>query len=363
MRSAQVSNCEADSSSPAADRRTSSKKHRCLRQASAHTLRSRVVANIEESQSWPTIGSPGFMWAESGCLVAAGAVAGFTPISAASIALGASLLMSWIVLDAGYVAARSGALRTQSRQRRDHHIALQCWLVSASLVAIGIASQADHHLWVWHSTAQSVAFAAIATLAFLVYASSLFDWYYIRSRLDGVVCEPPCRSSRSSTWRIVTRLWFLQRTVAELLGLTVTVVALTAITLTLSTARLRPGIIVIFALGFLFCLGLVARGALHTLRFYVFAEPRYCVGDLLIGRRGERWYVLRITMRGLFASEWDPGVSDWRAPIELSHARLQDECPARHAFAGCGACCKVNRQCEWADTGHARGTATRKLIS
>jgi hypothetical protein len=48
--------------------------------------------------------------------------------------------------------------------------------------------------------------AAFAALAFLVYASSLVDWYFVRPRVDGVVRTPPCRSSRDPVWSFVTRM-------------------------------------------------------------------------------------------------------------------------------------------------------------
>jgi hypothetical protein len=72
----------------------------------------------------------------------------------------------------------------------------------------------------WGFRHAELAALAVATafLFVVILLSSLVDWYYIRPRIDGVVCTPPCRATEAekSDWKRVTRRWYLHRGLATL---------------------------------------------------------------------------------------------------------------------------------------------------
>jgi hypothetical protein len=68
----------------------------------------------------------------------------------------------------------------------------------------------------------SGAIAALVLAGTAIWTSSLFDWYVILPRISGQLGARPCRSgteavtfSFPSTWREVTRWWYVHRVVAE----------------------------------------------------------------------------------------------------------------------------------------------------
>lgn len=65
------------------------------------------------------------------------------------------------------------------------------------------------------------AIAALVVAATVIWASSLFDWYLILPRVSGQLGYRPCRSASEvaefffpSTWKEVTRWWYIHRIVA-----------------------------------------------------------------------------------------------------------------------------------------------------
>ncbi|HMJ96371.1 MAG TPA: hypothetical protein VK486_10990 [Thermoleophilaceae bacterium] len=132
-------------------------------------------------------------------------------------------------------------------------------------------------------------------------ASSHVDWYYIRSRVDGVVTKPPCRTSRDTMWKGVTRKWYIHRGVASLLTM-FTIVAV-ALIVTVMLDREWPG-----ALGAIGGFAAIAGVGLWLMRDEIrnaapavssARSPRYWVGDDLkydtdVWRR--RGYVLHVAI-------------------------------------------------------------------
>jgi hypothetical protein len=85
----------------------------------------------------------------------------------------------------------------------------------AALFATGIAHPLAGHDAVHGAT------AALVVAATIVWASSLFDWYLILPRVSGQLGPRPCRSASEvaefpfpSTWKEVTRWWYIHRVVA-----------------------------------------------------------------------------------------------------------------------------------------------------
>jgi hypothetical protein len=64
------------------------------------------------------------------------------------------------------------------------------------------------------------ALAIVVAIAVVVYGSSLFDWYVILPRITGLLGRRPCRDDGEfetfpTTWREVTRWWYIHRIVAD----------------------------------------------------------------------------------------------------------------------------------------------------
>jgi hypothetical protein len=85
----------------------------------------------------------------------------------------------------------------------------------AALFATGIAHPLTGHGAVHGAT------AALAVAATVIWASSLFDWYLILPRVSGQLGPRPCRSASEvaefpfpSTWKEVTRWWYIHRVAA-----------------------------------------------------------------------------------------------------------------------------------------------------
>jgi hypothetical protein len=92
-------------------------------------------------------------------------------------------------------------------------------LAPATLLATLFAADALHPLS-GHDAVHG-ATAALAVAATVIWASSLFDWYLILPRISGQLGPRPCRSASEvpdfffpSTWKEVTRWWYIHRVVA-----------------------------------------------------------------------------------------------------------------------------------------------------
>ncbi len=92
-------------------------------------------------------------------------------------------------------------------------------LLPASLLAALFAAEVVHPLS-GHAAVHG-ATAALVVAATLIWASSLFDWYLILPRISGQLGARPCRAASEipefyfpSTWKEVTRWWYIHRVVA-----------------------------------------------------------------------------------------------------------------------------------------------------
>lgn len=92
-------------------------------------------------------------------------------------------------------------------------------LAPATLLAALFAADALHPLG-GHDAVHGAS-AALAIAATVIWASSLFDWYLILPRISGQLGPRPCRSAEEvpdfffpSTWKEVTRWWYIHRVAA-----------------------------------------------------------------------------------------------------------------------------------------------------
>lgn len=172
------------------------------------------------------------------------------------------------------------------------------------LIALGLqlaGYNQDFRVWDFTVNETSSLLISLATLFVLIISSSLIDWYYIRSRIDGVVCEPPCRSSGSDTWKGPTRWWYLHRGLATLAYLAFALVV--ALVLMLMLAREHPAAAAVLGgVGGIASLLLIFAGSyraqIPTVAQFVLS-PAYCLGDDLsyeAYKWGGRGFVLHVAV-------------------------------------------------------------------
>jgi hypothetical protein len=285
-----------------------------------------------------------------------------TPACVAPLSLGAILAAWWLLLNANYAASLGIARRSKVRTSGDHQVGIQSALLAAAGILGGLFGVVNHDVRLTDSVALAVCFSALGAIGFVVFASSLVDWYYVRPRLDGVVREPPCRSSREQIWMSVTRFWYQHRSIAELLGITGIAVAFTAsVAALLVHGRSDIEVLVTVAGVPLGLLGSQWSGAIRTLRRYGVDPPRQWLGDLLEGQDGAA-YLLHVTVRGPVVRDWDPKEGRWQELRDLPF----DEIDARRLhptrFRGCDECSLINPHCEWAVTERSGGKRQRLVF-
>ena len=303
--------------------------------------------------------NPTAMWGQVVAAILAGLLAGLSPAWPAVAGAGVLLGAWWLVLRTSYLAALGDRRRSDGRDEGpnrtalDHEVTAQSLLLVAVAIAVGGIGGLDKSTRVTESAATATCFAAIAMLFFAVFASSLVDWYYIRPRLDGVIREPPCRSSRDEAWMSVTRWWYLHRVIAELVGIFAIVVALTALLAALFAAG-HPTVTVLISLGGA-VLGLLVtwyRRAFRTLRDYVMDEPRLWLGDLLVDPAdGSVSYLLHVTIKGLVVRDRYVDSDEWGRKRDLEFKEMIEKRFRARQFDGCRKCSMINKQCELKWTG------------
>lgn len=140
-----------------------------------------------------------------------------------AVGLAAVGLVMAAALNAGYAAALGDKGRSRRRIVGDHLVAAYAGAaLLVPLVGAVIASFAGVRptltLWGFTHTEVEALLGAGDALFVAVLSSSLVDWYYIRPRIDGVVCAPPCRAKREDKpeWKRVTRRWYIHRGLATL---------------------------------------------------------------------------------------------------------------------------------------------------
>jgi hypothetical protein len=126
-----------------------------------------------------------------------------------------------ITLNAGYAHALGKLGRSLRRIQGDHLVAAYVGVgLAAPLLSAVLAEVASVHpgiaFWGFRHLEIEALLTACGALLAVVLVSSLVDWYYIRPRIDGVVCEPPCLASKDQKgpWKRVTRRWYIHRGLA-----------------------------------------------------------------------------------------------------------------------------------------------------
>jgi hypothetical protein len=138
-----------------------------------------------------------------------------------AIWVAAIALVAVIALNAGYANALDKLGRPPRRIQGDHLVAAYTGVgLAAPLTGAVLAQVAGARpgiaFWGFKHLEIEALLAACGALFAVVLVSSLIDWYYIRPRIDGVVCEPPCLASKDQkgAWKRVTRRWYIHRGLA-----------------------------------------------------------------------------------------------------------------------------------------------------
>jgi hypothetical protein len=314
--------------------------------------------------------NPALMWVQAICLALACALLGLTPAHLAASILAALLAVHWVAMNATYAAALAGSGRSSGvdgqadRRRHDRHVAAQAVGAVAVGAVAGIGGSWLQDSWLWHDRELlTVCAGALGALAWTIYASSLVDWYYIRPRLDGIVREPPCRTSGDEAWGNLSRLWYLHRALAEILGIVAVIAAFSTFVggMIAGTGTLPTAAAVALPTGAAGALVLLTQSAIATLRDRAMTRPWIWVGDEL---RADDWqaFVLQLGTRGVIVREWDADEMCWGREREITHERLERERIRPGRFDGCRSCRRVNPTCEWEATDRAAELPRRWLV-
>jgi hypothetical protein len=213
-----------------------------------------------------------------------------------------------IALNAGYAHALGNLGRSLRRIQGDHLVATYVGVaLAAPLIAAVLAQVAGVRpviaFWGFRHLEIEALLTACGALFAVVLVSSLIDWYYIRPRIDGVVCEPPCLASKDhkGIWKRVTRRWYIHRGLATfayiLFAIAVAVIVLLMLIREDHTAAELiggisgiAGLLLIFAGSYRSELPTAAKWAL---------SPGFYLGDDLTyegAQRTKRGYVLHVAI-------------------------------------------------------------------
>jgi len=238
-------------------------------------------------------------------------------ILAVMIAFASPVLAIWvsaialtlaIALNAGYAHALGKLGRSPRRIQGDHLVATYIGVgLAAPLIAAVLAQVAGVRpgieFWGFRHLELEALLSACGALFAVVLVSSLIDWYYIRPRIDGVVCEPPCLATKDhkGIWKRVTRRWYIHRGLATfayiLFAIAVAVIVLLMLIREDHTAAELiggisgiAGLLLIFAGSYRSELPTAAKWAL---------SPGFYLGDDLTyegAQRTKRGYVLHVAI-------------------------------------------------------------------
>jgi hypothetical protein len=272
--------------------------------------------------------------------------------------LAGAALLAWLALNVGYAHSLQDRGRPPRRRHGDRWVARYVAFAFGIPLLVAVATHlADYEphvrLWDFSVAETSALFIDGGVLFTLVTVSSLIDWYYVRPRIDGVVCEPPCRSSGSDRWKQPTRWWFLHRGLAALAYMGFAIVIALVVVLMLArehkTAQAVVGGVGGLA-GLLLIFADTYRKQIPAVSRFVLSSA-HCLGDVLSYRlEGEkqRGFVLHVAMpvTKLVPLDADTGLPTGVPFVEIENADMAKlKFRATHPIACAKSCAKLNPQC------------------
>lgn len=144
------------------------------------------------------------------------------------------------------------------------------------------------------------AVAVVAFVSVVVFGSSLCDWYLILPRVSGMLGLRPCREEGRfktfpSTWREVTRWWYIHRIVAAFFLVYGLALALGLVVAGLTGAS-SPWVDLSLTV-VLGTFGAYRKALLPAVKEA--AHPRLIVGQTVCSRFGERRYIFDVALEGV----------------------------------------------------------------
>ncbi len=271
--------------------------------------------------------------------------------------LAGAALIGALALNLAYAHSLQESGRSERRIHGDRWVVryVAFGLLVPLLVAIALSAAGYNksvHLGDFTVNETSTVLIAGTALFTIIVSSSLIDWYYIRPRIDGVVCIPPCRSSGSDTWKRVTRWWYLHRGLATLAYLGFALVVALVIMLMLVREHPSAGA-VIGGVGGLASLLLIFAGRyraqIPTVAQFVLS-PAYCLGDDL-SYEAHKWdgrgFILHVAVPVTKLVPLDQAGDPSGAPfVERKNSDLaESDLTSVRTVACAGKCAKLNPQC------------------
>lgn len=304
----------------------------------------------------------GFMRAQVSMVVLTSCLLAFSPARLGLWLLAAAIGAAALVLAGAYRHKLANAERADDRVSGDREVVRQVALIIlAAVLACAVAL-----IWgkptLWQEPRLSVGAVAFACFWGAVYIASLFDWYYIRSRRDGVVVPPPCKPGQVN-WTNVTRAWWTNRCLVVLVCYLAGICSVVAFGLAAlgDTGDSKPavGSVVVATVVAattvikLFYGNLGAVGA--AISSCVLSPPDIALGDRLTGPDGfVAGYVWNIALEGITIVLLDPDgkprmkgetPATRRYPLAqvLGNTELETQ-----PYGGCASTClHVNPECQW----------------
>jgi hypothetical protein len=276
------------------------------------------------------------------------------------------LLLAAVSLAGAYRRKLGRRIRSPERRDCDREVSRQITLIVAASTVCALAGTIHGGLFLWDSSRLTSGAALFCAFWLAIYVSSLVDWYYVRSRRDGVVVPPPCRNAQDTDWTLVTRVWWANRCMVVLVCYVVGIASVVAFGLAAlgntggSGATVGSLVVAgtVAATGAvrLFYGNLSAVGEAFTSCF--FSRPDIVLGDKLVGPNGfVGGYVRDIALEGitvvLLDPENGPRMNNGKPRTKrhslktiLSSSELETQ-----PFEGCGSgCARVNEYCQWSHT-------------
>lgn len=292
-------------------------------------------------------------------IVSAVLLMGVAVVASPKSAFGAAgfSLITALALNASYARALGARGRPKRRITGDRwvgrHIAIMCappLALASLLLAHGYRSTVT--IWDFNRGETSALLMAPAILFVLIVVSSLIDWYYVRPRIDGLICSPPCSSSGAPIWKRATRRWLLHRGLATVayIGFALAIALVLAIMLFRehpAAASVIGGVSGIASLLLIFAGDY--RAQLPTITKWVLAPAFYLGDDLSFdgNRRTGRGFVLHTSVPVTKLVPLDETGAKTDVPfIEVKNSDLADAQLASKPTRSCAdGCARLNPEC------------------
>jgi hypothetical protein len=275
---------------------------------------------------------PKKMWYQTGWFLLPQILITFTPLWWFSVVAAGLLFAWWLAWNLHYARSLASRGRSPRRVTGDRRVSLQVTVVL--LVTLACALTAGLVPIDYLGTPASPLACAAVVVLLLVYGSSVFDWYYIRPRLDGVVIHPPCQTSGDPVWIGVTQKWFANRSICDILcsaggGMGFVFACYWIYSAFGPISQLPPIVRILLSLagGIAGAGGKILVGNKNpwvALRHNSISPPNYALGTDVYDGPGPRGFIRDVSAHQVTLVRWLVRANDWKIdPVSLVDMRDQ----------------------------------------